>query len=311
MRNISKVVYFLTIFSVCLRCSTADVNSFTIKCNFEFPQPTVYSCGLSGVVIEGDEKTNFIIDVSGHLEGLTNENVSKIEIYGGSVPFIITELFSTFRNIRFLSISPSGLTRIQSFAFEGAHKLESFVSYRNPLRYIDSHAFSGASNLYDIDLSINELEKISEEAFIGLENLRFLNLGGNKLRELHQKLFQPLTGIVYLQLAMNELTNLEGNTFSNNRFLHDISIQNNQINSIGKGFLDGLDNLLSLNLLHNNCADFHWIINESTTIKTVQAGLQTCFDNFAPPIDEVRKFVLELRGSLAIYDENGKEILRL
>lgn len=295
-----------------LKFSTADNDSTIIRCNFEFSQPTIYACSLGSVIIDDDESQNFIIDVSGHLENQTDADVTKIEIYGGIIPFIVTEFFTTFANVRFLTISNSGLKRIQADAFTNALNLESFVSYRNPLQSIGSNAFSGAINLFDIDLSFNEIENIHETAFSGLHVVEFLNIGANNLSYLHPEVFRSFTNLTYIILANNQLTSIDGELFANNRLLRNVNFQTNQINSIGTSFLDGLDDLLSLNMDQNICVNTHWVITGSTTIETVREDLQQCFENsLPPPTDEVKKFVLELRGSLIIRDENGEEIFRL
>lgn len=300
------VLIFLTFSS-----SAQVIYNETLKCSFEISQG-IYSCGLPNLSIVDDESQFFTFDVNNHLDGRTNDDVEKVEIYGGNVPFIITQIFTTFPNVKILAHSFSGLSRVQSKALVYAGNLEKFSSYGNSISTIQAFAFTGASSLIDIDLYNNQIEKVDETAFSGLEALQFLNIAGNNLTELHQNTFQSLENLAYLALAINQLESLDGRLFSNNRLLRDVNLYDNQIDAIGRGLLDGLEDLVFFNMRLNRCVDSQWTLSGETTIETVQKELEECFENFVePPTDDVRKFTLELRGSLVIRDEDGNEILRL
>lgn len=292
--------------------SSAQEAEVTVTCNFIFTQQTVYTCSLSSLVIADEADQTFIFDVSGHLEGRTNDDVMKIEVFGGDVPFIVAELFETFPNVRFYTTSFAGLRRIQSNAFADAGNLETFISFTNPLVVIEPNAFLGAEKLTMLDFDTNEIEKIAENAFDGLTALEILNLSSNKIYFLYYNTFSKVNHLTYILLSDNQIETLDGRLFSENPLLRDVSFYGNQINAIDSNFFDGLDQLLQFDMRFNICADANWVITGETTIDTVRQGLQSCFDNAAtPPPDDVRKFVLELRGSLILRDEDGNEVLRL
>lgn len=284
----------------------------SLKCNFIFTiqlQQYRYTCSLPSLNIPDDSSLNFTFHESVHVEGRYDVDVTRVEIYGGSVPFIITELFSTYTNIRFVTLSQSGLLRIQSDAFISALNLEYLTVYMNPLATIEENAFSGASKLYQVDLWSNSIDSFHEAAFDGHLNLRYLNIGSNNISELHPDTFQSLPNLTHIMLAFNQLQLIETRLFANNPLLQNINIYSNEINAIQRSFLDNFGDLLTLNLQLNICIDSLWTINESTTIEMIQTDLEACFENFVEPEPEVRRFIIEVRGPLILRYENGTEII--
>lgn len=290
-----------------------EVYDETISCTFALSLQGTYSCRLPSLNIADDEKQELTFDVSGHLDDLGNENVTNVEIYGGNVPFIITQIFQNFPNVRSMTISYAGLSRIQTKAFSNAVNLLTFVAYENSISSIEPYAFTGALSLNLINLYQNRIQNIHESAFYGVYSLMFLNLGSNNLSQLPQNLFDSQKSLTHLSVQFNHLETLDGRIFSNNLLLQDISFFGNQINSTGRGLVDGLNDLMYFDMRLNQCVDSQWTLFGSVTLKTVIEGLEECVANYPveQPIDEVRNLTLELRGSLVIRDEKGNEILRL
>lgn len=307
---VMKSEFFHGLILLFVSFSLVESQSQSLTCIFQFTQSTLYTCSLESLNVADDESQTFTF-TGNHLDGMNDDDVARIEVYGGSVPFIIPEFFTTFPNVRILVFSPAGLRRIQPNAFMNATNLLFFASYRNPLRSFEANAFTGASNLNDIDVYDNELDIIHENAFVGLDNLHYLNLGANLLENLHPNVFRPLSNIIRISLAVNHLESLQRDLFANNQQLEYLSFYINRINAIDRGFIDSFEgsNLNYLDLLHNQCVDALWIIDESTTLDTIRSELEECFANAEP--DDVRTFILELRGSLILRDQNGTEILRL
>lgn len=308
-----NIKYFVKTFLVIIFGSLfVSGQEITVTCEFGFTQQIFYTCSLPGLIIADDLNQNIIFDVSGHVEGRNNSDVTRATVYGGSVPFIITQFFKTFPNLRLMAISPSGLLRIQSYAFSNANNLEQFASYRNPLAIIEADAFAGAPRLNSLDLYDNAIASIDNTAFNELGSLQYLNIGGNNLSTLNNELFKPLVNLTHFSVALNQIAVLSRNLFANNQLLQHADFFNNRINAIGGSLLDGLNSLTMFDMRGNLCANSFWIIDEETTIQTILEGLETCFANYVePPQEDVRKFILELRGSLVIRDENGTEIVRL
>lgn len=308
--NSGKFAAFLV--AILLGSPAVDAQAITVRCEFEFTQSTFYTCSLPDVTIPDDPYQEIVFDTSGHVEGLTNDDVVRATVYGGSVPFIITQFFTTFPNIRMMAISPSGLLRIQSKAFVGAYNLEQFASYRNPLTTVESYGFAYAQNLTEIDLYNNAITTIDNNAFEGLESLIYLNIGGNNISTLSPELFSSLSSLTHFSGALNQIASLPGNTFANNRRLRNVDFFNNRIDAIGRSFLDSLDDVITIDLRGNVCSTSFWTLSNDTTIDVVRKELEPCFANFVePPNGDVKTFVMELRGTLIIRDQNGNEVGRL
>lgn len=290
----------------------ADSQNVIATCEFGFTQQIHYTCSLADLNIPDNLNQSIIFDVSGHVDGRNNSDVTRATVYGGSVPFIITQFFMTFPNLRLMALSPSGLLRIQSDAFANANNLEEFASYRNPLTVIEENAFSGATRLNNIDLYNNEISSIHNTALEGIESLQYFNIGGNNISTLSTELFRSQGNLTHFSAALNQLTSVQGDLFATNRLLQHADFFNNRIEGIERNFLNNLDSLRMFDMRGNHCANSFWMIGGETTIETIRDGLETCFANFIePPTNDVKIFTLELRGSLIIRDGNGTEIIRL
>lgn len=288
-----------------------SAQNFNVNCNF-LVATGLYTCHLFGVTIPDNENINVIIGGQ-HLPPRTNVDVQRVQISISSIPFIITELFTTFPNIIDFAISGAGLLRIQTDAFNNAVNLRTVVIANNPdFGVIFEKAFVGAPNLLSMQFISNQIDKIDENAFVELAQLQNLRFDGNNIKELPANIFHPLEALRVLFITNNPLEKIDGRLLANNHQILQLDFSRNQINAIGRDFLDGLPGLQLFNAIQNVCVNDFWIIGGTTSIDSVREGLEKCFDNFVePPEGDVRKFVLELRGTLLIRDEDGNEILKM
>lgn len=270
----------------------------------------VYTCTLPTTTVPDND--NVILSLGGqHVTNRTNADVREVIVSDSNIPFVISSAFISFTNLESLVINNGGLRRIQPNAFANAGRLTNLRIQKNTqLTSIPSNAFAGLSNLIEADLWDNHIETIDETAFVGLSSLRFLYLDRNYIRRVPVNTFRTLPALETVFLPSNQLDSLDGRLFSNNQQLRQINVEQNQINGIGRNLFDGLSRLNVFNALGNSCVDFSWRIAGSTTLETIRAGLSSCFDNFVPE-DEVRRFILELRGPLSLQYENGTEIIRV
>lgn len=288
-----------------------SAQNFNINCQF-LTVSTRYTCFVDSINVPDNESTNFIIGGQ-HQLGRTNADVRAIDISFSTTPFIITQFFTTFTSVTHFSSFTSGLTRVQTNAFANARSLQNLrITFNPALRTINANAFIGAINLEIMDLWNNQIETIHEAAFTGLASLNLLLLDSNRLQQLHANVFRPLASLEVLELLDNQLQSLDGRLLENNRQIWLLDISRNQVNAIGRAFLDNLPSLSRFIALQNICVNADWRIGGATTVETVRQGLTTCFDNFIePPVDELRRFIFELRGPLTLRYENGTEIIRV
>lgn len=310
-QSTSKMSVACRVLLILFLSALSRAQNVNINCQFSIVSGDVYSCMIIGVTVVDDENQNFTIGGQ-HLQERSNNDVGRVHILMSTIPFIISSLFTTFPNIHNFHIMEAGLTRVQTNAFSNAHNLRVVSINGNPMRKIAANAFSGAPNLELLDMLGNQLESIHELAFNGLSAVQQIFGDHNRLRELHHNVFRPLVSLDSLYLANNQLESLDGRLLSNNGNMRRLDIARNQIDAIGRTFLDGIPRLASFNTVGNRCINAFWTIGGVTTIETVRDGLATCFDNFVePPEDDVKIFTLELIGSMIIYDNAGRELMRL
>lgn len=301
-----------TIFAlICL--SAIKAQTVNINCNF-IDINGFYSCQLSGVAVGDNENQNIVIDGQ-HLSDRNNALVNRAEISDSNIPFILTQLFTTFPNLAVLQISNGGLTRFQPRAFWDAANLRFMGIRNNQIRTINANAFEGAWNLQTVDIVSCRVASIDEKAFYDLPGLTTLSLSENELQQLPVNLFSSLPTLSSLFLTSNKLESIDGRLLSNNLAMRFIDLENNQINAIGRNFFANLTQINFFNILRNRCASNFWVVNGGTvTIETIREGLSVCFDNFVEtpePEGELRRFILEVRGPFSLRFENGTEIIRV
>jgi Leucine-rich repeat (LRR) protein len=290
--------------------ATAKGQTIQLNCRFSLVG-TNYICILQDITVPDNQ--NAAISVGGvHQSGRGNNDVNQIMLTNSNIRFVITQLFSTFPNVEYFLINNGGLTRIQPNAFTNSRKLNQIVINRNPnLRIIEENSYAGLAQVQTLEVFSNGIEAIHPSAFSGLSSLSKLSLHQNKIRQLPANIFSSLSLLASIRLEDNLLTSLDGQVFVNNPRLTSINFQNNQINAIGRDFLDNLKSLISINFSQNICVDKTWKIEGLVTIETVHADLENCFANSAKPENEIRRFMLEVRGPLTLRFENGTQIVEV
>ena len=302
MKFVTIITFFLVI--SCVKCQVQD-----ITCNFILhPVLMQYSCVIGGQTIPNnpDLQLNFVGE---HLSGRSNVDVQSIQIYNSNIPFVNSQFFTTFPWATNL-INSRGIVRLQSNAFRNGSSLNMVEMVdNNNLRSIESFAFTGAANLRLINLQRNAIESIHEDAFNGLVSLTSLFLRFNNIQQLHHRTFTTTNLISYVSFDDNQIEFLDERIFSSNAGMQIINLENNKINKIGRNFLSGLNSLGTLTLSGNVCIDKNFSLFNNATIDSVNKELAYCFANADG--DELRRFVLEIRGPFSLKFENGTEIIRV
>lgn len=307
---------FIQVFVIFFAVSTIHGQVQNINCNFVIWNNR-YACIIDRVTVPDNQ--NLVFTIGGnHLPNRSNSDVLEVDITVSDIPFIITEIFTTFPNVIIFAIrrgNQSGLLRIQSGAFANAKNLIVLLINNNRnFREIQANAFSGASNLQTLDLSENQIQSIHETAFHGLGSVIRLFLEMNNISELHPNTFRDVTSLRTLHLFRNQLETIDGRLLQNQRSIQILTFDNNRINAIGRNFLDELPILFELSLRDNVCVNRNWLTTNHS-FDEIRRDLEPCFENSVEvpetPEGELRRFVLELRGPLSLRFENGTEIVRV
>ena len=90
---------------------SVNAQSVNVTCMFQWYQSD-YSCLIDEVTIPGNEHQ--IVNFNGqHYFGYNNDDVKTVYIYYSDIPFIMTQLFTTFQNLKDFKIFDGGLRIIQ------------------------------------------------------------------------------------------------------------------------------------------------------------------------------------------------------
>lgn len=231
-----------------------------------------------------DNENQNILIKGNHAYDNTNNHVVSVWILNTDISFVIKQIFTTFVNLKHLSIKNGGLKRISPKVFTNAKKLEKIEISNNPIISILANSFTEASKITEINILDNEVEKIHGNAFYGLSSLTKLTISNNKnLRELHPEAFNSLQSLDTLEFVKNSVENLDAKLFAQTPLISWINFEKNVINSIERKIFDDLKLLQVIILVENRCVDDYWIIRRASDESDrvlLNEGLQNCFNNF-------------------------------
>lgn len=144
------------------------------KCNFEVSKCGRYTCKIYEPT--DDAKLE---KIGQHLEGKTNDDVTKLLISNATCPTLPSKIGEIYKNIEELKIVNSGLTVLRSEDLAGLNKLEKFKSSDNPITHIPKDFFLGHSTLKKISFHNSKIESFYSEMFNQLLNLEKADFSGN------------------------------------------------------------------------------------------------------------------------------------
>jgi hypothetical protein len=269
----------LAIVVVVLAFNAVSAQNFHLNCHFQRVNLN-YGCYINTTTVPDNQNLNFIIG-GNHLDGFSDDDVREVVIQKSSIPFIVTQFFTQFTSLKYFRMLNSGLTRVQSGAFNNANSLTHIqIEQTSQFRTIEANAFSGARTLFNVDLQQNNIEWIHESAFEGVTTVSNLDFSNNQIKALSHKLFIQMSPLFIVDFSNNQLETLDGKLFADSPGIYYMDFSNNKLNAIGENFLDNMVDLYVVAFRGNYCVDFTWIINRSVTVESVRRGLQTCFENF-------------------------------
>ena len=182
--------------------------------------------------------------------------------------------------------------------------------------------FEGLTGLTELDLSDNALDHLPGDLFEHLDfSMRTLKLNGNPLGAFPAGVFDPLTGLKTLDLSNTGLTELPAGLFAEldrlevlqlveNRLrafpaaalaevagtLQWLILRSNDIASIDAGALDGMTELLRLELQNNALASLpDDLLRPLTKLEIVELYGNPGFNGFAPVVEAIPEQSFERR----------------
>lgn len=221
----------------------------TLRCSGVIGQTSGSSSGSS-------ESERQVASVIGALRALPREqSVSLLDLsiqnFSRLSPFLFERV-----TLHGLVISSGEIQEVSTQAFAGlASSLTALGLPNNRLANVPSEAIRSLVHLERLDLSNNRIQSIAGQPFAGLDRLRFLDLSGNALETLAPEVFATASGLRSLQLRSNllETSQLVAPALSGLKRLQELDLGYNRLRGrLTSTFLQGLDNLITLELTGNN-----------------------------------------------------------
>lgn len=277
-----------------------------LECNFQnyFGD---YSCFLEGIELSNWAE-NFTF-VGEHVGDNTDADVVYVNIRNSSIPFVIQEIFSQFSNIEELYI---GATNLQTLRIPPDSRLEWLTISGNNVSRIDSNSISNLERLEYFSAHNNNILEIDEEAFQGLPALWYAGFINNHVSTIAPRTFHSMISARTIDFEGNNLTRIEDDIFEFNRNLTTLYLERNQIDAVSPTFTRNLEerSLGFVNFSGNRCANHSFSTSGEFERMFLNAGLNTCFQNFVGA-QETRRFTIETSGPFILHDQFGNVVARM
>jgi hypothetical protein len=137
-------------------------------------------------------------------------------------------------------------------------------------------------------MPFNNLKIVQASTFNQLRSLYSLNLMGNEIHTVEFNTFNNFTNLQILDLASNQLNQIDARSFGS--ALANLTFffaDHNNISYIDPDFFDSALNLDLLFLIDNICVSSNFV-NVQQNRQSVRQQLQTCINNFQPPLNFIR-----------------------
>lgn len=201
-----------------------DVSTININSEY-FGNKNVKTCFIKNQAIEVEGTVIRSTPDSNTVEGVNIERNKDVK-------FIPDNLARTFPELTVLQVQFCGVKSIQAKHFENLRKLVYLSLFGNEIETIGSGAFSDLASLQTLYLSNNEnLKTISGDMFNGVPKLKYVWIDKLSLSEVPENLFRKTPKITR------------------------ICLKNNKIRYVSPRTFDGLNNLRTVILVNNVCAN--------------------------------------------------------
>jgi Leucine-rich repeat (LRR) protein len=197
--------------------------------------------------------------------------LNELKLLGCQLFDLEPNTFHGLDNLNKLTLGSNKLTHLNEASFKGLKNLTELNLSSNKLKEINEETFRDTCNLSELFLSFNELIDIrfglNNES--GLQQLKRLNLNGNKLEKFEINLrnleelnlsfnrtltrlrsgaFKHLSKLKILDLDGCSLKVVDANTFEGLFNMEDLDLAYNDLEDIGVGTFDLMENLKMLNI---------------------------------------------------------------
>jgi Leucine-rich repeat (LRR) protein len=208
-----------------------------------------------------------------HEGGTTDSGITRVEFRASTIYSIPPELFTTFRNLKRLTMVGQGL-RTKHLCTR--QKLEKSEFASQLVIIIDEDTLKGADNLIGLLLGFNGIKNIDGKSFSHCPKLYGLELGGNQLTSFHENTLNNLGELHEFSLWSNQVTTLHQNTFRDTLCLERLHLEASKLRVLSKTIFSQLTKLDHLSLAGNYCIDKDYLSNAFENMATIEQDLLNC-----------------------------------
>lgn len=245
-----KILNFVFSFFILINSQTIFAQDELLSCRYSSEPTTFYTCYLT---IQNPNGLNNFQDIDGvHEEGMTDEDVVKLEAVSGSFTPNIPSIFcEKFKNLNSIVMKDVGIAQIGDLNFNECKKLFLLDFGFNSISKVHENSFVENLELQFLNLNDNQITVLPENLFVNQQKLGFLWLNGNKIQDLPANIFRNLGNLYQLLLNENQISKLRVEWFKNLENLSYLILNSNQIEELPENVFTTLKSLYQIELNEN------------------------------------------------------------
>ena len=281
-----------------------------ISCEYRIESSFGYLCIIS---IENPNGLNNFTEIKGtHLAGKNDDDVRYIYGYAQSSLNIPSIICDKFKFITRISLSSSGIEKIDEYSFKNCKNLRSLGIDTNNITKVDEKSFIQNLELQTLFMNSNPLSELPENVFANQHKLNNLVLYSNEFSDLPKNIFKSLINLNELWFRQNQLKSLRVEWFENLENIKTLYLEANQIEELPKNVFSSLKNLREIQLGNNTLKVIHsdsfGVLPNLTNVFIGNNQINAIDERF---VDNTGVELLDMRGNLCanfiIYDSSSSK----
>lgn len=231
--------------------------------------------------------SNNTINKCENFDNFQLKTLLTLNMSGNRLSVLDDQVFSAFPNLLWLSLAYNNITEITNDAFSKTvnvtyldlshNKIKTLNNSLMTLRQLqDLHLDNNHikvlkendfpfRQLKSLTLNHNNIEEMDYNVFFELFELKSINLSYNIIESIETQMFNYCLNLTSLDISYNNIKYIEVNCFKNNNF-SEFFIQGNKLEiPLQKGIFNGLTDVKTLNLSHQNIGSIESLAFEGAT----------------------------------------------
>ncbi|XP_043918389.1 relaxin receptor 1 [Protopterus annectens] len=240
---------------------------------------------------------------------IVSPNVTEMSLKNNMLRKLDDDVFIRYNSLRYLYLQHNHIENVSLHALRGLFSLKRLYLSDNKISFLIPGVFQDLINLQWLVVYNNRINNIAAETFLGLRSLVFvdflnntlthlpddhlcqfmpkidwMDFEGNHIRELKETAFQSCN-LTVLVLRRNDISFLNKNIFSPLRWLVDLDLSFNKLETLPPDIFKNLIKLDQLNLSYNPLKKIH--DNQFDNLINLRS---LCLEGFEIPNIDTRMF---------------------